>query len=61
MLIDWCSYEVAEPYITTALPIIGHENELLTRRENKLLTNKRLHNDVAPRQRWKKILVYVGI
>ena len=36
MLIDWCSYEVAEPYFTIALPSIRHENELLIRRENKL-------------------------
>ena len=31
-----CSYEVAEPYFTIALPSIRHENELLIRRENEL-------------------------
>ena len=56
MLIDWCIYEVAEPYCTIALPNMGHENELLIRRENKSLTNKRLHNGVAPGQRRGKIL-----
>ena len=35
MLIDWCSYEVAEPYFISALPMI--------QKENKSLTNKSLH------------------